>query len=183
MTSHAKLLFAGVALATSFIAASPASAMLIVNPVTGGTGIAGAFQGNDIGTISGLHVKTSNTYEFTFTIAPGAVLVLSQLQASIPNAHQKVQFSLYSGAPSLNPPPANLIDTSTVDFGPQLTDVLGMGSYFLKLDYIAKNNELVSGSLDVRAIVPEPATWGLMLVGVAGLGVALRRKRVATAAA
>jgi len=177
MTSNAKVLVAGVALAASLIAVGPASAALIVNPITGGTGPAGAFESNDIGTVMGLHVSSANTYEFSFTVAPSAVLVLSQLQASIPHHNELVEFSLYSGAPSASPPPADLIDISMLTTGPELTDIVGAGDYFLKLDVISQTGELVSGSLDLSG-VPEPATWAMMLFGVTGLGAVLRRKRM-----
>jgi len=182
MTSNTKMLVAGVTLAASLIAVGPASAALIVNPITGGSGPAGAFESDDIGTISGLHVSSANIYEFSFTVAPSAMLVLSQLQASIPHHNELVEFSLYSGAPSASPPAADLIDISTLTTGPELTDIVGPGHYFLKLDVISQNHELVSGSLDLSA-VPEPATWGMMLFGVAGLGAALRRKRMVAAEA
>ena len=61
--------------------------------------------------------------------------------------------------------------------GPELTDIVGAGDYFLKLDVISQTGELVSGSLDLSG-VPEPATWAMMLFGVTGLGAVLRRKRM-----
>jgi hypothetical protein len=35
----------------------------------------------------------------------------------------------------------------------------------------------LGGTVTITAAVPEPATWGMMLLGFAGIGVALRRSR------
>ncbi len=41
----------------------------------------------------------------------------------------------------------------------------------------------ISGTASIYAAVPEPATWGLMLIGFAGIGMAMRRRRRGTALA
>ena len=38
-------------------------------------------------------------------------------------------------------------------------------------------NASYAGTLNLGAAVPEPATWGLMLLGFGGIGMALRRRR------
>ena len=53
---------------------------------------------------------------------------------------------------------------------------LPVGNYFLQVDTISVKGELISGAIEVFA-VPEPAAWTLMLVGVGGLGYALRSRR------
>jgi hypothetical protein len=69
--------------------------------------------------------------------------------------------------------------------------VLGSGAYTLQAG--VRNNpedtdnafssELIVDSFSVSgAAVPEPATWGLMLLGFGGLGAMLRRRRAALAA-
>jgi hypothetical protein len=40
-----------------------------------------------------------------------------------------------------------------------------------------------SGSFDAQIAVPEPATWGLMLVGFGGMGALLRNRRRTAAVA
>ncbi len=61
-----------------------------------------------------------------------------------------------------------------------MTQTLGPGSYYLQIDNIAQNGELVSGGLVVSA--PEPMAWTLMLVGFAGVGATLRRRTAKSAA-
>ncbi len=177
MRMNAKMLVAGVAAATSLAAVSPASAALIINSITGGTGPGGAFQAGDNGTIDAIRLLKINTYDFTFSVAPDAVVVLTQIQASL-GGPQDIGFTIFSGTPAL---PTGTVDTSPVEDGPALTDTLGVGSYFIQVDSIAKNGELLTGGLDVSA-VPEPMAWALMLVGFGGVGAALRR-RVAKSAA
>jgi hypothetical protein len=48
-----------------------------------------------------------------------------------------------------------------------------------KIDWVgSKNNyDLVSQPIPVNNPIPEPATWGMMLLGFAGIGMALRRSR------
>jgi PEP-CTERM motif len=36
---------------------------------------------------------------------------------------------------------------------------------------------VTSMSFSAQSAVPEPATWGLMLLGFAGIGMAMRRRR------
>ena len=54
------------------------------------------------------------------------------------------------------------------------------GSAFLYDDAVADNRGGVSLSITA---VPEPATWGLMIVGLGGVGVAMRRRKAAIFAA
>ena len=35
----------------------------------------------------------------------------------------------------------------------------------------------LGGTVTITAAVPEPATWGMMLLGFPGIGMALRRRR------
>jgi hypothetical protein len=176
MTLNTKILVAGVALAASLAAVSPASAAVIVKPITGGTYTSGpytdAFQVGDLGTIAAIRLLKTNTYDFTFTIAPFTVSVLTQIQASL-GGPQDIGFKIFSGTPTH---PTGTVDTSPVEDGPSLTDRLGLGKYFIQVDHIAKNNELLTGGLDVNA-VPEPMAWALMVVGFVGIGAALRRRQ------
>ena len=54
------------------------------------------------------------------------------------------------------------------------TGFLGAGSYQLK--YVGYGSGSFGGSVSFAA-VPEPATWGMMLLGFAGIGMAMRRSR------
>ena len=149
--------------------AEPASA-LIITPFIGGP----FSSANPFGTFIPLAVNSNNTYDFTFSIVGPTVDVLTQMQASTAGASQSLQFSLFSGAPGSGV----LLDTSPDELGPSLTDTLSAGDYFLEIESFSRGPgpEIVSGGLVVTGI-PEPASWGLMLLGVAGLGGALRLTR------
>jgi hypothetical protein len=55
---------------------------------------------------------------------------------------------------------------------------LGAGDYRLAFGGSGAANAAVTGNLSFNVqAVPEPATWALMLLGFAGVGVALRRRR------
>jgi hypothetical protein len=171
MTMNGKMLTVGVALAASLAAASPASAALIVNPVIGGP----FSPANPLGTIPSTRVFTSNTYDFTFDMS-AAGSVETQMQASL-GVPQLIQYSLWEGPAGSG----TFIDQSALGIGPTVIQTLNPGNYYLQIDNIAKNGELVSGGLVVSAI-PEPMAWTLMLVGFAGVGAALRRRTARSAA-
>jgi hypothetical protein len=171
MTMNGKMLTVGVALAASLAAASPASAALIVNAVIGGP-----FSPADpVGTIPGTIVFKSNTYDFTFAMS-AAGSVETQMQASL-GVPRLIQYSLWEGPPGSGA----FIDQSALGIGPSVTQTLSPGNYYLQIDNIAQNGELVSGGLLVSGI-PEPMAWTLMLVGFAGVGAALRRRTAKSAA-
>lgn len=52
---------------------------------------------------------------------------------------------------------------------------LGAGSYILKIAGSSTGAGSFAGNFSVTAI-PEPATWAMMLVGVAAIGTAMRRR-------
>jgi hypothetical protein len=56
----------------------------------------------------------------------------------------------------------------------------GLGTYkyfdFVSTSYYGGKNFLIT-NLSVTSAVPEPATWGMMILGFGGLGVMLRRRR------
>jgi hypothetical protein len=171
MTKNVRMLGVGVALAASLAAASPASAALIVNAVIGGP----FSPANPIGTIPSTIVFNFNTYDFTFLMSKTGS-VETQMQASLV-VPKLIKYSLWDGPPGSG----TFIDTSGLGIGPTVTQVLGPGAYYLQIDSIAQNGELVSGGLVVSA-VPEPVAWTLMLGGFAAVGAALRRRTAKSAA-
>jgi len=52
---------------------------------------------------------------------------------------------------------------------------LAPGTYYLKFVGNASAHASYGGTIDVAAI-PEPATWGMMIAGIAAVGVSLRRR-------
>ncbi len=171
MTMNARILAVGAALATSVAAASPASAALVVSSIIGGP----FSPANPLGTIPSTIVFNSNTYDFTFDMS-AAGSVETQMQASL-GVPRLIQYSLFSGPIGSG----SFIDQSALGIGPTVTQDLSAGNYYLQIDSIAQNGELVSGGLEVTAI-PEPMAWTLMLVGFAGVGAALRRRTARLAA-
>jgi hypothetical protein len=156
-----------LAFASALALAGAAHAALVVAPISGGP----FSPANPLGTITSVDLNAANTYDFTFVLS-GAGSVLTQMQASIAGpVSELIDFSLFSGAPGSG----TLIDTSALMDGPSLTDKLGVGSYYLQVDKIAASGELLDGGLQVSS-VPEAATWGLMLLGLAGVGMSMRAK-------
>jgi len=157
------------------VTALPASAATIITPIT-------IDSVTGLGTINAFNALTSNTYDFTFSVT-GFNDTLAQVQASIKGPHiEPISFDLFSGTPT---GAHTLLGASTFANGANYEQVLGTGSYFLKLGSIVVNKELVSGSIELNA-VPEPTTWAMMLVGIGGLGMAMRssrRKQAVVAAA
>jgi hypothetical protein len=161
---------------TSAAAAAIAMAVAITPPVCSAAVIRAVMGGpfshsHSLGTIAAIQLLQGSTYDFTFNLAPAGGTVLTQVQASIIGpVSEPIQFSLYSGSPGSGA----LVDTSALMVGPSLTDILSAGPYYIQIDSIAVNDELLAGGLDVASI-PEPASWSVMLVGLGALGGVLRR--------
>jgi len=71
------------------------------------------------------------------------------------------------------------IDQIFFNVGPQ---ALGPGTYYFAIQAISPVFQTYLGFGATGGTVPEPATWGLMLLGVGGIGVALRRRERAVTA-
>jgi hypothetical protein len=86
----------------------------------------------------------------------------------------------FSGADIINSnfgnqilPGSNPIVTFSLDGGSE--------GAFAYLQLVSDQNAFEIDDVAINAAVPEPGTWGLMLVGFAGIGVAMRRRRRRTA--
>jgi len=159
------------AVSMGFMGIEPAAAVTpIVIPVLSGT----LDVGNPIGTITGIKLTAGKTYDFTFSTS-GELDVLTQLQAAFQSGHkataEDIQFSIYNGLPGSG----TFVAQSLLTIGPSLDTILGSGAHYVQVDEIAKNLELVSGSLEVSA-VPEPATWLSMIFGFGMLGAFMRNR-------
>jgi hypothetical protein len=209
MTMNAKMLAVGVALATSLVASSSASALVISKDLMGGAGGGNTFTpAFTLGTLPAEFLfenmthcagtKNGCTYDFIFHLAglaAGDVTTLqlaaqAQIGSPVHAVAEDISFNVFSGAPGATaslPSDANFLGFSdnTAPTAPVITLSLGNGDYFLQIaaSQVAVSGEASSGSLTETATVPEPASWSLMLLGVSALGVTLRRKRLAAAAA
>ena len=174
MTMNGKMLTVGVALAASLAAASPASAALIIakrghwGPVFPGR------SGRHDPEAHSLRIPIPTTSPSPCPAASSSVETQMQASRGFPRL---IQYSIWEGPPGSGA----FIDQSALGIGPTVTQTLSPGNYYLQIDNIAQNGELVSGGLVVSAI-PEPMAWTLMLVGSAGVGAALRRRMAKSAA-
>lgn len=72
-------------------------------------------------------------------------------------------------------------DDNSVEFGSQLS---GYNPLKVVLTFDNGNPALIASNIrNISVGVPEPATWGLMIMGFGGIGAALRRRRVVALAA
>lgn len=121
----------------------------------------------------------NNKYNFVFTISPGTYDLHTTMSAFAPVLGPlPVQYRLLKGVPGqlgnllLGVSPLALNPSIDVD------DVTG-GNYFMQLlpsgVSSPKKEEWVNGQIELT--VPEPATWGMMILGVGMLGLAARRRR------
>ena len=141
MRSFFKFAAASAVVAASLAVAAPASAAVVIKPVESGV----FTLGNPIGTIAGIKVSTGNTYDFTFTLG-GTYDVIMQMQATMFKlGAQIIDFTLYSGVPSSGV----ALGSSPLQTGTALERVLGPGSYYLQVNTIALDKELVSGSISL----------------------------------
>ncbi len=163
-------------LAAGLFAAAPAHALTVINDLTAPPGPYNL--ANPIGTVAGILVTNTDTYDFPFVTTGGPFDVLLQMQASraTPPDAQLLRFSLYRGLPGGGVFVAN---SGGFSLGPAIDLILGPDRYYLEIGPtdIVRNNALVSGGLHVTA-VPEPAGWALMIGGVSLLGLVLRRRRM-----
>ena len=67
-------------------------------------------------------------------------------------------------------------DNGTTEFWQVSGVTLGAGQYTLLVDGDNSDTGALEGSITINA-VPEPATWGMMLLGFGAVGFAMRRRR------
>jgi hypothetical protein len=138
----------------------------------------------------------SCTYDFSFSVAGlstgdmMAVAIAAQAKSGVPAVAQDLSFDIFSGAPgSTGPTPVSSptflgASDDTSPTAPVILVNLGDGSYYVQVapSQVATSGEEISGSLQ-STVVPEPVAWTLMLLGVGGIGVAIRSRRFAASPA
>ena len=173
------------ALAATGVGAQGASAATVIKKVICTSGCAGSpfsygpYYMGSIGVLAGvLHANPSNTYDWTFTIGGANTVDGSfEMQAAVgsPFTPEPIRFTLWTGTPL---GAHSLHDTSPTAVGAALSHIaLTPGNYFLQLAPadIAVTGEQVDGSISFNmGAVPEPATWLMMMGGLALMGAGLR---------
>jgi hypothetical protein len=139
--------------------------------------------------------STSSPWEFT--VAPGSTAHLRATDAGTPgdllylfnhSGGALVQKSDFYAGATLDGPVGDPVAEAAWESGlfSKIDYLVGPGSY--SLDVYGNCAEGCPGVLYVRlddppAAVPEPASWAMMLLGLAAIGSAMRRRRCASAAA
>ncbi len=175
MSIKFKLLAAGSVMLSVMIATTSVSAAVIIKAFSGGP----LSVANPLGTLPAIKLSKKNTYDFTFSMTadPGSfasVQLLAQLLTKGTSIPEQIQYSLFKGVP-IN---GTFVAQSSLDYSPTIAFKPEVGSYYVRIDNIAANNEVVGGT--VTTAVPEPASWAMMLVGFGALGGVLRRRGAKT---
>ena len=130
-----------------------------------------------------------NTLDFTFTLTSAALLRVTdgyddgdQFSVTINGVTSATSPGVFDGTyigtawnqPFSDPATGALFSHATYDLGPGtyvVTGIVTQSPFFSG-----------AGAIQLGGVVPEPATWAMMLVGFGGLGAVLRRARRTTAA-
>jgi len=176
--------FKGMALAATLAAgtimsATAANAAVVLSnggviDVSGNTGTFDATF-TDVGAFS---------HDFTFTI-PSTHLTSATVTAAFVTRGVDVNFSeilLLSGDTVINSFNSISGGAGTSEFWELRDERLGAGSYTLRLNGTSNvappKAAVYSGTLNISA-VPEPATWGMMIVGFGLVGASMRSRKPA----
>ena len=179
-----KLILAAVAATVAFAAAPSANAAQYLNI----TGPSGTF-GDDTVSCANNGVSCSFNRTFTFTTPAGYNLASSDISSLLTGNNQATNIDFSSV--TLNGVEFNILSTGTQEFRNLLNQALIAGGL---------NTLLVSGTVGAAgsttpadasfsgnlsfanqvAAVPEPATWGLMVVGFGMIGAAARSRKTKT---
>ncbi|MEG3126018.1 FxDxF family PEP-CTERM protein [Sphingomonas sp. GB1N7] len=177
-----KLLSAAVAATIAFAAAPSAQAAQFLNI----TGPSGNF-GDDAVTCAGNAVTCSFTRTFTFTTPVGFNLASSDISSILTGTNTATNIDFTSV--TLNGVNFNILSTGVQEFRNLLNQSLvvgGLNTLFVSGTVGAAGgtnpaDASFSGNLSfAAAAVPEPATWGLMIVGFGMIGAASRNRKVKT---
>ena len=179
-----KLVLAAVAATISFAAAPSANAAMYLNI----TGPSGTF-GDDSVTCAGAAVSCSFSRTFTFTTPANYNLTSSDISSILTGNNQATNIDFTSVM--LNGVQFNVLSTGVQEFRNLLNQTLTAGAQntlFVSGTVGAAGsttpaNASFSGNLSFAnqvAAVPEPASWGLMIVGFGMIGAAARSRKVKT---
>lgn len=171
-----KYLLAASAAAVATLLAPAANASVTIScPGFSGLGYCTFNEVNKTGNF-GDSFTSAQSFNDTFTLTLSQAYDLSLTMTNTAATGGPITFTTYA-----------LYDSAMTSLGNfafgsvPTTYALGAGVYTLKVAGSASGSASYQGTIDVSAVpVPEPATWGLMLIGVTVLG-AIMRRRLATA--
>lgn len=179
-----KLVTAVVAAAAIAMGSNAASAAVIVTVPTPAV-YTPPTSGGLIGQVAG---GGSGTDVFTFNVVGSAALFSGQLSNTsvLPDGSSNIDFSNFmldgvGGLFSRVTPPGGAAETwACCQPGGNGAILLGIGEH--TLTFTATNTSTVLGTYSgnfnfALAPVPEPATWAMMLLGFAGIGLSMRGAR------
>ena len=177
MNTMSKVIGAGIlASAISFPAAATVTSTSGLSPLI--AGVDGSFAGRAASASSFTDIISFSTLQkldvssFVGTIGKTA---FSSLAISLWNgtgSHQIATASLSGSVGS---------GTSTFRFSTLDYTGLAQGAYQLHVNGLGKAGAAYAGTISAVAAVPEPETWGMLVIGAGLVGVQLRRKAAATA--
>jgi hypothetical protein len=172
-----RLLLSSAVAGLVLAAAAPAAAAPFITIVTG----SGTFGNNDLTCATGaaLPCTFSDTINFTTPVGYNLVaLTLTSVQAGT-DATTNVDFT----TASLNGANFTIGATGVVEFRYLTNQALSTGATnTLLISGLTGGNGSYAGTLEfAAAAVPEPATWGMMVLGFGAVGFAMRRRQAVAA--
>ena len=163
------LLAATAAVAAVGMAPAASASVSITCPGVSGQGVCTFSEGDGTGTF-GDSFPTAQAFEDTFTLTLSRDYVLAITATNTADVGGPINFSV-----------SDLLDSSMASLGSiafgavPTTFNLTAGTYYLKFIGDASRSSSYSGTIDI-APIPEPATWAMMVAGIAAVGVVLRRR-------
>jgi len=163
------LLAASAAVATMALAPAANASVSIACPGFSGLGYCTFDEVNGTGNF-GDSFASAQSFTDTFTVTLTSDYQLSVTATNTAATGGPISFSA-----------AELLDSSLNSLGPiafgavPTTFMLTAGTYYLSFAGSATHSSSYSGTIDI-APIPEPATWAMMVAGIAAVGVAMRRR-------
>jgi len=184
-----KLMYSVTAAAVLALGSTANAAVVVTNPTPAiyTPPATGGFLG-EVAPSAGATSVTVTPFNdvFNFSIAGSPGSTNSQVGTILLNGSQNINFTSITmdGSPfTLISGPGAAEQWACCGAGGLGSLLLGVGPHNITLvgNLIGANAGSYSGTLNVQP-VPEPATWAMMLLGFAGIGMSIRRRRQPTLA-
>jgi len=166
-----KMLYTLAATSAACLLAPAANAAAIIT-ITGASGI----YGNDSVTCGGAPGPCSFTNTITFTTPLGYTLASVDLSsiAQLNNPATNIDFTTVT----LNNVAFNIVETGRSETRKLFDQLLiAGGTNTISITGTTGGDAAYSGNLSFAAAIPEPATWGMMLLGFGLVGATMRYRR------